>query len=130
MATHRDSTLRHSRLRRDAGRPSLRAPGEVATLVATLYAQLIGLLRERTQPLPDRRSDELTAEVFEATVQISNAPAECAADIDLKLAVLCGRLREHLHPEHHGELVSYLLAESIREDCQIWRVMADTGGQP
>jgi len=52
-----------------------------------------------------------------ATMQLAEAPATSIAEASAKLTILCARLREDLHPEVRGELITYLLAESIREDC-------------
>jgi len=57
-----------------------------------------------------------------ATAKLAQAPALSPAEIMAKLSILCARLRETLHLDAGDELVTYLLAESVREDC---RLMAD-----
>ena len=52
-------------------------------------------------------------------MQLAEAPATCIAEAGAKLIILCARIREDLHPEVRGELITYLLAESIREDCRV-----------
>ena len=61
-------------------------------------------------------------ELAGATALLAGAPALAMAEVVAKLTILCRRLREDLHPEVRGELITYLLAESVRDDC---RLLAD-----
>jgi hypothetical protein len=98
-----------------------RVPEALApSLVQALHTSIMEMHRRCSRPLADHDANALTAELYETTVQLGNAPATSLVDISIKLAVLCRRLREHLHPEQRGELASYLLAASILEDCGIW----------
>jgi hypothetical protein len=74
-----------------------------------------------------RRLDLLAA----ATMQLAEAPATSLVGIGAKLTILCARLREDLHPEVRGELLTYLLAESIREDSRLLAAeQAPSGRRP
>jgi hypothetical protein len=90
--------------------------------VVDRYRAITRLLATTALPQPDDAAMALRAELADSTLGLIQAPAVALAGIQLKLAILCQRLREDLHPDVQGELLSYLLAESIREDC---RVMAD-----
>lgn len=89
------------------------------SLVRRLHAEVTGLLGMASSPVADRRMTQLQGELFGATARLAAAPSASAADIDAKLVILCARLREFLHPDQRGELLTYLLAESIREDHRL-----------
>lgn len=95
-------------------------------LVETLYTEVTALARAARLPASDRAMAERLDLLAAATMQLAEAPATSLVGIGAKLSILCARLREELHPEARDELITYLLAESIREDC---RVLAD-GGDP
>jgi hypothetical protein len=61
----------------------------------------------------------LLDDLAEATAHLASAPSISPEDVQTKLAVLCAHLRENLHLGDTGELLSYLLAEGVREDCRI-----------
>lgn len=90
-----------------------------ATLVADCYRKVTLLSRASLDPTSDRRMNRLQAELYEATAVLAAAPSINAADVQAKLTILCARVREHLHPERRGELLTYLLAESVREDLRL-----------
>lgn len=89
------------------------------TLVADRYREVTSLWRASLDPTSDRRMNRLQGALYEATAVLAAAPSIDTPDVQAKLTILCARLREHLHPEHRGELLSYLLAESIREDLRL-----------
>ena len=93
--------------------------GGDATLVAVCYRQVASLSRTILDPTSDRRMNRLQDALFEATATLAAAPSVATSDVQAKLTVLCARLRENLRPDHLGELLTYLLAESIRDDCRL-----------
>jgi len=95
-------------------------------LVVDRYRVITRLLAMTGLPQPDDAAMELQSELVDATFGLAQAPATAMAGVQFKMAILCQRLREDLHVDCVGEVLTYLLAESVREDC---RVMAD-GGQP
>jgi RecB family exonuclease len=95
---------------RPAKRPDRR------TLVHRLYQDILKQRSALTHPCPDKEMNAGLELLASLTTSIANAPAETATDVRLKVEVLCARLREHLHPENEGELLDYLLADSIRDD--------------
>jgi hypothetical protein len=56
--------------------------------------------------------DELSTTIC----RLAHAPALSAADLDLKLSALCRRLRDNLDPDDRGAVLTYLLAEAVRDD--------------
>jgi len=90
-----------------------------ASLASQLYAEVTALSRAARIPASDRVKNRQIDELAEATLLLASAPALTIADVVAKLTVLCSRLREDLHPEIRGELLSYLLAESVREDLRL-----------
>lgn len=90
-----------------------------ATLVAECYREVTSLARASLNPTSDRRMNLLQAELYDATAVLAAAPSIDTTDVQAKLTILCARLREHLHPGHRGELLTYLLAESVREDIRL-----------
>jgi hypothetical protein len=111
------------------GSRSRRRQDSAATLVDDLSRQVTALSRDVREPAPERQKTRQINELSEATLLLAGAPALSIDEVAAKLAILCGRLREDLHPEVQGELVTYLLAESIREDCRILSC-CDGGARP
>ena len=89
------------------------------TLVEELYRRVTALSRAIRMPASDRRKNRQLDDLAEATLLLAGAPALTMSEVVAKLIVLCGRLREDLHPEIRGELIDYLLAESVLEDCRV-----------
>jgi hypothetical protein len=98
-------------------RPGKRPESQVA-VVAHKIARLTYAV---AQPAKDAEMDRRLDELFAATASLTQLPAREAADIHLKLDVLCRRLREFLDPEDRGAVLTHLLAESIREDLVLCR---------
>jgi len=96
-----------------------RANDSDVTLVEELCRRVTALSRAVRMPTSDRRKNRQLDELAEATLLLAGAPALTFGEVAAKLIVLCGRLREDLHPEIRGELIDYLLAESAMEDCRI-----------
>ncbi len=96
------------------------------TLVARLYARLTSCLRAANQPGSDEEIADRLDEAFRVMTLLAQAPAEIEADVDLKFAALCGRLREDLDPEDRGAVLTYLLAESLRADCGAYHTSETT----
>lgn len=95
------------------------------SLIDILYRKVTALARATRSPASERMMAARLDALADATFHLAGAPATNVAEASAKLAILCGRLREDLHPEIRGELITYLLAESIREDC---RVLVEGGG--
>lgn len=94
-------------------------------LVEELYREVTALSRAVRMPASDLRKNQQLDELAEATVSLTQAPALSLAEVVAKLTVLCSRLREDLHPETRGELIDYLLAESVLEDCRVLATAED-----
>ncbi len=102
--------------------------GTAESLIETLYTEVTAASLAARFPASERAMAERLDALAMATMQLAEAPATTIAEAGAKLAILCARLREDLHPEVRGELISYLLAESIREDCRVLG-KAPTGGR-
>nr|WP_281719412.1 hypothetical protein [Nitrosomonas nitrosa] len=96
-----------------------------SSLIDTLYREVTALARATRLPTSERAMAAQLDALADATMHLAGAPATNLAEVGAKLIILCARLREDLHPEIGGELITYLLAESIREDC---RVLVEGGG--
>lgn len=83
------------------------------------------LSRTILDPTSDLRMNRLHDALYEATATLAAAPSVATSDIHGKLTVLRARLRENLRPNHRGELLSYLLAEFIRDYCRLLDVAAE-----
>ena len=86
------------------------------TLVQRLHGEVSALTRATAFPQSD---DAMTARVdalFTVSTRLSQAPSLTAADLYLKLSVLCHRLRDQLDPDDRGGVLTYLLAEAVRDD--------------
>lgn len=84
------------------------------------------------QPVYGLSDDERAARCdaqFEATSALVGMLAESLGDVDLKLAVLCRRLRSDGQPisSSNGKL-TLLLAESVRDDISRLSVLANSNG--
>lgn len=88
-------------------------------LVRRLVNEIGALTRRANQSLSDKEMDEVCERLLASSAHLVNAPASDVLDIDLKLAILCRRLRDHLDPEDQGAVVNALLAESIRDDLML-----------
>lgn len=88
-------------------------------LVLRLVSEIGALMRRANQPLSDEEMDEVCERLLSSSAHLVNAPASDARDIDLKIAILCRRLRDQLDPEDQGAVVNALLAESIRDDLML-----------
>lgn len=99
-------------------RPTLQQrPG--GTLVGHLYSKATRLVALARTTKPGHRLIDVERELQETMATLAAAPAESNADIDAKLTILCGRLRQLLFPDQADEVITYLLAESIREDHRV-----------
>ena len=86
------------------------------TPVAHWYRRLLELQRPQRGLSDDERAARCDA-IFQATTTLMHQPAETLADVDLKLAVLCARLRsEDYAPTSPNGALTALLGESARED--------------
>ena len=90
-----------------------------ASLVAQIGDQVTALSRQTAGPASETEMSRLLDDLAEATANLASAPSISPEDVQTKLTVLCARLRENLHLGDTGELLSYLLAEAVREDCRI-----------
>ncbi len=97
-----------------------------ATLVSRLYAEVVRCMRAVNQPASDDEMSERVEELFAVVTHLAQAPVQVPWDLGLKLAVLCGRLREGLDPEDRGAVLTYLLAELIRDDDAVMSTAQQT----
>jgi hypothetical protein len=81
-----------------------------------LVAEIAVLTRRSSVSLSDKEMDEVCEALLSSSAHLVNAPACDAFEIDLKLAMLCRRLRDQLDPEDRAAVINALLAESIRDD--------------
>ena len=88
------------------------------SLVARIGDQVTTLSRQSMGSAPEVEMSRLLDELAEATANLASAPSISPEDVQTKLAVLCARLRENLHLGDSGEMLSYLRAEAVREDCR------------
>ena len=103
--------------------------GSAESLIQTLYTEVTAASLATRSLASERAMAERLDALAMATMQLAEAPATNLAEAGAKLTILCARLREDLHPEVRGELITYLLAESIREDCRVLGE-ASSGGRP
>ena len=89
------------------------------TLVARLHVEAGRLAVAIASPATDERMNTLLDELLSVTAKLAQAPACDAKDISLKLDVLCRRLREDVAPEYRGDVLTYLLAEAIRDEVAL-----------
>ena len=108
--------------RAKTGTAGPKGPADAEAPVVDAYRAISRLLSDSALPQADRAANGIRAEIVVSTLSLCQLPAVTPYTLQLKLALLCQRLREDLHPEISGELAAYLLAESIREDC---RLLAD-----
>ena len=88
------------------------------TTAHKLWIELAELVAEMAQPLTDGDMARVIEAYYAKTASLAQIPSRTADDIDRKVDVLCLRLREFLEPDDMPAVVTYLLAESIRQD--IW----------
>ena len=89
------------------------------TLVARLHAEAVRLTVSIASPTTDEHMNALLDELFVVTTRLAQAPAQETHDLSLKLDLLCRRLREDVAPENRGDVLTYLLAEAIRDDVAL-----------
>jgi hypothetical protein len=80
--------------------------------IAAITRQMAG---SRTDHHMNRHAEEL----FTAITSLAHAPATNGKDLAAKLEVLCRRLREFVNPDQRGEVLTVLLAESIRDEVSV-----------
>ena len=86
------------------------------TPIAHWYRRLLELQRPQRGLSDDERAARCDA-IFQATTALMRMPAETLADIELKLAVLCARLRsEDYAPTSPNGALTVLLGEAARND--------------
>ena len=90
-----------------------------ASVVIQCYGEVTRLSRTMLAPASDRRMNRLVDDLYDAGIRLAGAPSVHGSDLRAKITILCSRLREHLHPEHRGKLLNYMLAESLREDLRL-----------
>jgi 3-deoxy-D-arabino-heptulosonate 7-phosphate (DAHP) synthase class II len=77
------------------------------------------LSRQSIGPTSEAEMGRLLDDLNEATANLAGAPSISPEDLQTKLAILCARLRENLHLGDTAEMLSYLLAEAVREDFRV-----------
>ena len=86
------------------------------TLIQRLHDEIAALTRATAFPQSDDAMNERLDELFTAVCRLTHAPALTTTDLDLKLSTLCRRLRDNLDPDDRGAVLTYLLAEAVRDD--------------
>lgn len=86
------------------------------TLVQRLNVEITAQIRSTAATLPDDEMIRRLDELFTTVGRLAHAPALNSSDLDVKLTVLCRQLREHLDPDDRGAVLTYLLAEAVRDD--------------
>ena len=94
-------------------------PIDDGALITGLHARIIECWRIISVACPDGAMNCHLDELAEMTRCLSQAPARTLAELEIKLAVLCSRLRDEVRPEIRGEVITWMLAESIRHDCRL-----------
>ena len=87
--------------------------------MAVAAQRIADLARDTAGPATDREMNARIEGLFTASVNLVQAPSRDATDLDRKLTVLCQRLREFLDPDDHGRVLTYVLAETIRDEHRI-----------
>lgn len=98
------------------------------SLVQRLHDEVAALTRATALPQTDEAMTTRLDQLFGAACRLAQAPAVTATDLDLKLAVLCRRLREHLDPDDRGAVLTYLLAEAVRDEHSL--LAEPSAGEP
>jgi hypothetical protein len=93
--------------------------------VADKIDEINTLTRAIAAPVPDREMNRLLDELFAATTALTHFPSQTVSDLDRKLDILCRRLREFLEPDDHAAVLTYLLAQNIREEVQVLSSVAE-----
>ena len=88
-------------------------------LIAHLHASIIESWRLIALPAADGDMNRHLDELAEMTRCLAQAPARTLGELEVKIAVLCARLREDIRPESRGEVITWMLAESLRHDCYL-----------
>ncbi|MFT5540440.1 MAG: hypothetical protein ACI82H_001971 [Alphaproteobacteria bacterium] len=100
-------------------------PENTEPLIAQLHARIIESWRLIALQADDAQLNHHLIELAEMTRCLAQAPARTLGELEVKLSVLCARLREDLRPDVRGEVVTWMLAESLRHDCYLiaplWR---------
>lgn len=99
--------------------PAMADPVTPEPLIPQLHERIVEGWRLIAIPAADDEMHRRLDEVAELTRCLAQAPARTLCELELKLAVLCTRLREDMRPEIRGEVLSWMLAESIRHDCYL-----------
>ncbi|MFN4281603.1 MAG: hypothetical protein ACK4NA_03070 [Alphaproteobacteria bacterium] len=83
-----------------------------------LYHAVLTRRLPLSPPVSDDALGEHQAEIFEATESLAGLPAEDLEDVIIKLEVLCGRLYDELQLAYSGDVLTWYLAEGIRQDLR------------
>ncbi|MGE0652685.1 MAG: hypothetical protein AB7P12_13185 [Alphaproteobacteria bacterium] len=95
-------------------------------LIAQLHAEIVKIWRLMALTAGDDEMNRRLDELAEMTRCLAQAPARTLYELEIKISVLCARLREEMRPEVRGEVLTWMLADSIRHDCHL---IAPTRGQ-
>jgi hypothetical protein len=94
-------------------------PENTEPLIAQLHQRIIESWRLIALPADDAQMNHHLDELAEMTRSLAQAPARTLGELEIKLSVLCARLREDLRPDIRGEVLTWMLAESLRHDCYL-----------
>ena len=94
-----------------------------------IVSRIIGRIAEEMlrlgEPLSDKEFEGVSDALFASSTHLANVSAVNFQDLDLKLAILCRRLRDQIDPEDRTAVLNSLIAESIRDDLLIISVLKD-----
>jgi hypothetical protein len=94
-------------------------PSKNEALIAQLHAEIVKIWRLMALTAGDDETNRRLDELAEMTRCLAQAPARTLCELEIKISVLCARLREEKHPEVRGEVLTWMLADSIRHDCHL-----------
>ena len=92
--------------------------GDDETLIELVYRRRLAISEARPRGLSDEELDEWTSEHDGLEERIGRLSAETFGDVEIKLTILCARLRENLSTEFHGELCDLMIAQCAHDDLR------------
>lgn len=89
------------------------------TLVEELYVDVCRLQRKLMGTMGAAQMAERVNTLEEATEHLAQAPAGTVRDILFKLEIFCARLHRGLQLTYREDALTYILAESCRQDMRL-----------
>jgi hypothetical protein len=100
----------------------------IQSAISSFYEEFMRLAEDIAEPCADAEMNRRLNAYADTAVRIAQLPAVSGRDLRLTASALSRRLRENLSVDYQGEVIDYLLAESIRADLErleeaIWQGM-------